>query len=80
MAKRMLLCGLHLSAKFAAMYRKIPTPSPELLSLQEELIDLRVRHVLLKDLPNPDFAELAAVRRRLAEVEKLIGAQRKSYN
>ena len=62
------------------MFRKIPPPSPELLSLQEELIGLRVRHVLLKEASNPDFPEIEAVRLRLAEVDKLIAAQGKSYN
>jgi hypothetical protein len=58
-------------------YRQIK-PNPALEALTEELVELRVRRVLLGEAPKPNEAEIARVSQRLSELERLITGQRRA--
>jgi hypothetical protein len=54
------------------MQRKPTPPNPELEALVEELIDLRVRRVLLSEELKPSVEKIESVSRRIAEIERLV--------
>jgi hypothetical protein len=54
------------------MYKRPPQAGRELEDLQDEMIELRVRAVVLSEKVDPDAVEVEQVRLRLSEVERIL--------
>lgn len=59
------------------MANRVTKADPKLEALTEELIELRVTRVILRDAVRPDEAEIQRVTQRLDELAKQITEQRR---